>query len=268
MADPRPVRAGPEAAAELLLHPRFLLAERRAPAEPKAPRLPQIEAMPITLKYIPHDLKPCDCLQNALMRVPNLRKVSVAPTQATMMFTGDWDQLVAITNAAASVRIKSALYSPAMFSIDYVVERQSSVRAVDVAAKIPGVAKAFGGDGKLYVFGPVAQVDPRAFAPALKEEGIKFLALRSHRLRTLSYEPWEKGIRPERIRERLMKVPGVLRVDMDPVALTATVLMIRDSIKDLELVGAAEEVNVTLFPGTAEDEEPLPENPPTPTQSK
>jgi hypothetical protein len=222
----------------------------------------------VTLKYVPHDVKPCECLQNALMRVPNLKKVAVTPTEATMLFTGDWDQLVSITNAAASARIKSALYSPGFFSIDYVVERQSSVRAVDVAGKIPGVTKAFGGEGKLYIFAPIAQLDPRSIAPALKEEGIKFVALRSHRLRTLSYEAWEKGIRPERIRERLMKVPGVLRVDMDPVASTATILLIRDTVKDLELVTAAEDVNVTLFPGTAEDDEPLPENPPTPTQSK
>ena len=183
-----------------------------------------------------------------------------------MSFTGDWDQLVAITNAASSVSIKSALYSPGLFSVDYVVERQSSVKAVDVAAKLPGVAKTFGGDGKLYLFAPIAQFDPRSIAPALKEEGIKFVALRSHRLRTLSYEPWEKGIRPEKLKERLLKVPGVLRVDMDPTALTATILMIRDSIKDLELVTAAEDVSCTLFPGTAEDEE-MPENPPTPTES-
>lgn len=218
------------------------------------------------LKYIPHDAKPCECLQNALMRVPNLKRVSVTPAMASMVFTGDWDQLVAITNAAASVKIKSALYSPAMFSIDYTVEKQTTAKAAEVAAKIPGVVKAFGENGKLYVFGPVPQIDPRSFAAALKEEGFKFVALRSHRLRTLSYEPWEKGIRPERIRERLLKVPGVLRVDIDHAASTATILMIRDSIKDLELVTAAEEVSITLFPGTAEDDEPLPENPPTPTK--
>ncbi|HZL73252.1 MAG TPA: hypothetical protein VFC86_12395 [Planctomycetota bacterium] len=200
------------------------------------------------------------------MKVASLKRVSVSPTQATMQFTGDWDQLVAITNAASSVRIKSALYSPGMFSIDYVAEKATSVKITDVAAKIPGVAKAFGGDGKLYVFGPIAQVDPRTFATVLKEDGFKFVALRSHRLRTLSYEPWEKGIRPERIRERLMKVPGVLRVDIDHAATTATILLIRDTVKDLDLVAAAEEVSITLFPGTAEDDE-LPENPPTPTES-
>lgn len=223
--------------------------------------------MPVTLKYIPHDSKPCECLKNALMRVPNLKRVSVTPTQATMVFTGDWDQLVSVTNAATSVRIKSALYSPGMFSIDYVAERTTNLKAVDVAARIPGVAKAFGADGKLYVFGAISDIDPRSFAPALKEQGFKFVALRSHRLRTLSYEPWEKGIRPERIRERLMKVPGVLRVDIDHTATTATILLIRDSVKDLDLVAAAEEVSITLFPGTAEDDEPLPENPPTQTES-
>lgn len=201
------------------------------------------------------------------MRVPNLKRVSVSPTQATMNFTGDWDQLVLITNAAASVRIKSALVTPGLFTIEYTTEKQTSLKASEVAAKIAGVDKVFGGEGRIHVFGAVASVDPRAFAPALKEAGFKFVALRSHRLRTLSYEPWEKGIRPERIRERLMKVPGVLRVDMDAAASTATVLLIRDTVKDLDLVTAAEDVSVTLFPGTAEDDE-LPENPPTPTQSK
>ena len=200
------------------------------------------------------------------MRLPTLKRVAVTPTEATMLFTGDWNQLTAITSAAASVGIKSALYTPGLYSIDYTTEKQASVKVADVLAKIPGVAKVFGENGKAYVFGPIAQVDPRSFAPALKEAGFKFVALRSHRLRTLSYEPWEKGIRPEKIRERLMKVPGVLRVDMDPTASTATILMIRDSIKDLDLVAAAEEVSVTLFPGTAEDDEPLPENPPTPTK--
>lgn len=182
-----------------------------------------------------------------------------------MMFTGEWDQLILVTNAATSARIKSALYSPGFFSIDYVAEKQTSVKAADVLAKVAGVEKVFGENGKAYLFGAISRVDPREFAPALKEAGFKFVALRSHRLRTLSYEPWEKGIRPEKIRERLMKVPGVLRVDIDPVALTATVLLIRDSVKDLELVTAAEEVSVTLFPGTAEDDD-LPENPPTQTK--
>jgi hypothetical protein len=195
-----------------------------------------------------------------------VRKVTVTPTEATMLFTGDWDQLVSITNAAASARIKSALYAPGLFSVDYVVEKQSSVKVVDAGMKIPGVAKAFGGDGKLYLFGPIAHIDPRTIAPTLKEDGFRFVALRSHRLRTLSYEPWEKGIRPEQIRERLMKVPGVLRVDINAGASTATVLLIRDTVKDIDLVTAAEDVNVTLFPGKAEEDEPLPENPPTPTK--
>ncbi len=236
--------------------------------EPKAPRLPQLEALRVTLKYVPHDSKPCECLKNALMRVPNLRKVTVSPTEASMLFTGDWNQLTAITSAASAVSIKSALYTPGLFSIDYVVEKTTSVKPVEVAAKIPGVEKAFGGEGKLYLFGPTAAIDPRSIAPALKEAGLKFVALRSHRMRTLSYEPWEKGIRPERLRERLMKVPGVLRVDMDFVGSTATVLMIRDSVKDLDLVAAAEDVSCTLFPGKAEDDEPPPnQNPDTPTES-
>lgn len=230
--------------------------------------MPQIEALRITLKYVPHDTKPCDCLKNALSRLTLVRKVTVTPAEATMLFTGDWDQLVAVTNAAASVRIKSALYTPGLFSIEYTTEKQTSAKAVDVAAGIPGVAKVFGGDGKLYVFGPVNQVDPRSFAPTLKEFGFKFVALRSHRLRTLSYEPWDKATRPEKIKERLLKVPGVLRVDMDPAALTATVLMIRETVKDIDLVAAAEEVSVTLFPGKAEEDDELPVNPPTPTQSK
>jgi hypothetical protein len=184
-----------------------------------------------------------------------------------MMFSGDWSQLTAITNAAASVNIKSALYSPGLFILEYAVEKQSSVKAVDVGMKVPGMAKSFGGDGKLFLFGAVAQVDPRTFATVLKEDGLKFVALRSHRLRTLSYQPWEKGIRPEKLREQLMKVPGVLRVDLDPVDCKATVLLIRDTAKDLDLVASAEEAKFTLFPGTAEDDEPLPQNPPTPTES-
>ena len=200
------------------------------------------------------------------MRLPQLKKVVVTPTEATMLFTGDWNELPAIQNAASYARIKSALYSPGLFVVDYVIEKQTGAKILEVANNIPGVAKVFGGEGRLYVFAPVAQLDPRTIAPALKDQGFKFVSLRSHRMKTLSYETWEKGIRPERIRERLMKVPGVLRADIDPAALTVTVLMIRDTVKDLDLVTAAEDVSVTLFPGKAEEDEELPANPPTPTK--
>lgn len=230
-----------------------------AVSKSKAPgRLPQIEGLRVTLKYIPHDPKPCDCLQNALTRLSTVKHVAVSPTEATMVFTGDWDQLPAISYAASVVRIKSALVSPGFFSIDYAVEKQTSVKAQEILAKVTGVAKTFGESGKVYLFAPVAQFDPRLIATTLKDAGIKFVALRSHRLRTLSFEPWEKDFRPERIRERLMKVPGVLRVDVDPASNAVTVLLIRDSVKDLELVTAAEDVSCTLFPGKAEEEDEAP----------
>jgi len=236
--------------------------------EPKAPRVPQVEAMRVALRYIPHDVKPCDCLKIALMRVPGVTGVSVSPLEARLVFTGDWAQLASLQNAAASVRIKAALTEPAFFTVEYAAARETQSKlAADALSKIPGVVKVFPDGSKIHFFGSVHLVDPRSFATTLDAAGFKFVALRSHRLRTLSYEAWEKGIRPEKLRERLLKVPGILRADVDPAASTVTILMIKDSVKDLDLVAAAEEVSITLFPGKAEDDDPLPKHADTPTES-
>jgi len=235
---------------------------------PKAPKVPQIEGLRVALRYIPHDVKPCDCLKIALMRVPGVSGVSVSPMEARLVFSGDWAQLASLQNAAANVKIKAALTEPAFFTVEYAAARETQSKlAADALSKIPGVVKVFPDGSRVHFFGSVNAVDPRSFATTLAGAGFKFVALRSHRLRTLSYEAWEKGIRPENLRQRLLKVPGILRADIDPAASTVTILMIKDSVKDLELVSAAEEVSVTLFPGKAEDDDPLPKNPDTATES-
>ena len=205
-----------------------------------------------------------------LTRVPFVKSIGMAPTEVRMIFTGDWDQLAAIQNAAAGARTKAALIDPGLFFIEYAGETQTQAAlATEALAKIPGVKKVFNSGGKAYIFGAVNAVDPRKFAPTLKDAGFKFVALRSHRLRTLSYEPWDKTVNPVQIQNRLMKVPGVLRADVDAAASTVTVLLMRDTAKDLELVGAAEDVSITLFPGKAEEEDEAPKaEGMTPTQDK
>jgi hypothetical protein len=238
---------------------------------PKAPpRPPEIESLSIILKYIPHDSKPCECLKSMLTRVPFIKSIGMGATDVRMVFTGDWDQLIAVQNAAAAARTKAALVDPALFSIEYAGDRETqAIVASEALAKISGVKKVFTGGTRAYVFGATSAVDPRKFAPTLKDAGFKFVALRSHRLRTLSYEPWDKKVSPARIQDRLLKVPGVLRADVDAAASTVTVLLMRDTAKDLELVGAAEDVNVTLFPGRAEEDEEAPKvEGMTPTQDK
>jgi hypothetical protein len=224
--------------------------------------------MRVALRYIPHDTKPCDCLKIALMRVPGVSGVSVTPLEARLLFRGDWAQLASLQNAAAAAKIKAALTEPAFFTVEYAAGRETQSRlASEALSKIPGIVKVFPDGSKVHMFGPVNLVDPRSFATTLDAAGFRFVALRSHRLRTLSYEVWEKGIRPEKLRERLMKVPGILRADLDPAASTVTILIIKDSVKDLELVAAAEEVSITLFPGKAEDDDDPASRPGTPTES-
>ena len=60
----------------------------------------------------------------------------------------------------------------------------------------------------------------------------------------------------------------VERVDVDPGTLTLSVLMIRDTAKDLDIVAAAEDVMITVFPGKAEEEEEMPPAPPAPPAGK
>ncbi len=223
--------------------------------EPKATKA-QIENMEVFLRFLPADLKSCETIEKTLQRIPLVKKIAVTPGEAKMLFTGNWDQLIVVQNAAASAKLKGALITPAIFTVDCAPARSNpSATAAEALLKVQGVNKAFGEGGRVTVFGSVALLDPRGFETTLKEYGWKFIALRSHRLRTLSYEPWEKGIRPEKIKERLVKVPGVLRVDVDASALTVTLLVIRDTAKDLDIVAAAEDMMVTIFPGKAEEEE-------------
>jgi hypothetical protein len=231
--------------------------------DPKSPAKPQIESMEISLRFLPTDLKSCEAIEKALQKNPLIKKLAVTPGEAKMTFSGNWDQLVTVQNCAAAVKLKGCLVTPAIFTIDCSPARANpSATAAVALSKVPGANKAFGDGTRVTVFGSVALLDPRTIDTTLKEYGWKLVAVRSHRLRTLSYEPWEKGIRPERLRERLAKVPGVLRVDVDPGALTLTVLMIRDTAKDLDIVAAAEDMMVTVFPGKAEEEEPPDPAPP------
>jgi len=223
--------------------------------EPKSDKA-QIDSMDLQLRFLPTDLKSCEAIEKGLQKIALVKKVVVTPGEAKMVFTGNWDQLITVQNVAASLKLKGALITPAIFTVDCAPARSApKATAAEALMKVQGVNKAFGEGTRVTVFGSVALLDPRGFEASLKDYGWKFVALRSHRLRTLSYEAWEKGIRPESIRERLVKVPGVLRVDVDAGASTLTVLIIRDTAKDLDLVTAAEDVNVTIFPGKAEEEE-------------
>lgn len=230
--------------------------------EPKPGKPAELQAAPIVLRAILDETKPPETLKMALMKVPGAKDIKVTDTEASLLFTGSYQDLNSLLKAAASVQIKSALYDPGLFIVEFAAGRQSQQKAaMDALQKVPGVQKVFADGPKILVVGPIKHIDPRGFATALQDAGFKFVALRSHRLRTLSFEPWEKGTRPEKLRERLLKVPGMLRVDMDFAASTATVLLMRDTAKDLQLVAVAEEAGFTLFPGKAEEEEePAPES--------
>jgi hypothetical protein len=232
--------------------------------EPKQ-KPPQIESMELVLKFLPADVKACDAIEKSLQKLPMIKKLAVAPGEAKMTFTGNWDQLAVVQGAAAGAKLKGVLITPGIFVVDCAPLRQPvKATAAEALIKIQGVNKAFGEGTRITVFGSIALLDPRKFDSGLREYGWRFVALRSHRLRTLSYEAWEKGTRPEKLRDRLMKVPGVLRVDVDAGASTVTVLLMRETAKDFDLVTAAEDVGITIFPGTAEEEEEAPEPPPAP----
>ena len=232
--------------------------------EPKQ-KPPQIESMEIVLKFLPADVKSCDAIEKSLQKLPMIKKLAVAPGEAKMTFTGNWDQLAVVQGAAAGAKLKGVLITPAIFVVDCAPLRQPvKAPAAEALIKIQGVNKAYGEGTRITVFGSIALLDPRKFDAGLREYGWRMVALRSHRLRTLSYEAWEKGTRPEKLRDRLTKVPGVLRVDVDAGASTVTVLLMRETAKDFDLVTAAEDVGITIFPGTAEEEEEAPEPPPAP----
>ena len=231
--------------------------------EPKANKA-QIESMEIFLRFLPTDLKSCEAIEKSLQKIPLVKKIVVTPGEAKMVFTGNWDQLITVQNAAATAKLKGALIAPGIFTVDCAPGRANPTTPTPAEAlqKLQGVNKAFGDGMRVTVFGSVSLMDPRGFDTTLKEYGWKFVALRSHRLRTLSYEPWEKGIRPEKIKERLSKVPGVLRADVDVAASKVTLLVIRETAKDLDIVAAAEDVMVTIYPGKAEEEEESEQAPP------
>lgn len=236
--------------------------------EPKAQK-PQIESMEIQLKFFPGDLKSCEAIEKALQKIALVKKIVVTPGEAKMVFSGNWDQLVTVQNAAAAAKLKGALITPAIFTVDCAPGRANPSTATPAEAlmKVQGVNKSFGDGMRVTVFASVALTNPAQFETTLKEYGWKFVALRSHRLRTLSYEAWEKGIKPEKIKERLVKVPGVLRVDVDAGASTITLLVVRETAKDLDIVAAAEDVMVTVYPGKAEEDDE-PESPQTPPPAK
>lgn len=235
--------------------------------EPKTNK-PQIESMEIYLRFLPSDLKSCEAIEKALQRIPLVKKIVVTPGEAKMNFTGNWDQLFVVQNAPATVKLKGALITPAIFTVDCTPARSNpSLPAAEALKKVEGVNKTYGDGTRITVYGSAALTNPKNFEISLKDYGWKFVALRSHRLRTLSYEAWTKGSRPESLRECLLKVPGVLRVDVDPGASTVTVLVIRETAKDLDIATAAEDAMFTIFPGKAEEEEvpePAPPAPPAP----
>jgi hypothetical protein len=225
----------------------------------------QIENMEIFLRFFPTDLKSCESMEKALQKIALLKKIAVSPGEAKMSFTGNWDQLAVVQAAIGTAKLKGALVTPGIFTVDCAPTRANpKAGAAEALSKVQGVNKAVGEGTRITVYGSVALLDPRQFDVSLREYGWRFVALRSHRLRTLSYEPWEKGTRPEVLRERLTRVPGVLRVDLDPGALTVTVLVVRETAKDLDIVNAAEDAMFTIFPGKAEEEEESAAEPPPP----
>jgi len=226
--------------------------------DPKPAKPAELQAAPIVLRAILDETKPPETLKVALMKVPGVKDVKVTDNEASLLFTGSYLELNSLLKAAASVQIKAALYDPGLFVIEFASGKQSLPKAaMDAVQKVAGVQKIFMDGSKLMAAGPVKHLDPRGFATALQEAGFKFVALRSHRLRTLSFEAFEKGTPTEKLRDCLERIAGVLRVDMDYSASTVTVLMMPDTAKDLALAAAAEEVGFAIFPG--KEEEPPPE---------
>src|SRR5688572_7145003 len=160
--------------------------------EPKVVK-PALENAEIALRFFPTDLKSCENVEKTLQKIPLIKKLSVTPGEAKMLFTGNWDQLLIVQNAAIGAKVKAALVSPAVFTVDCAAIRSNpSLPAADALATIGGVAKTFVDVARVTVFGPIAQVSPKDFDATIREFGWKVVAIRSHRLRTLSYEPWEK----------------------------------------------------------------------------
>ena len=78
----------------------------------------QIESMEIFLRFLPTDLKSCEAIEKSLQKIPLVKKIVVTPGEAKMVFTGNWDQLVTVQNAAATARLKGALITPGIFTVD------------------------------------------------------------------------------------------------------------------------------------------------------
>jgi len=228
--------------------------------DPKPSKPAELQAAPIVLRALLDETRPPETLKMALMKVAGAKEIKVSDTEASLLFTGSYLELNSLVKAASSVQIKSVLYDPALFVIEYAAGKNAQQKAaMDALQKVPGVQKVFMDGSKIVVAGPTKHIDARGFAPALQDAGFKFVALRSHRLRTLGYEPWEKETKAEKLRDRLLRVPGMLRVDMDYSASTVTVLQMLDTVKDLGLAAAAEEVCFALYPGKEEDPPPAPE---------
>ncbi len=195
--------------------------------------------------------------------------IVVSETEVRMNFTGDWDEIFSIEYASWAIRCKAALVDPAMYAIDVASERQTSTKGlIEALEKTPGVQKVFMEAGRLFIFSRVTDTDPRVFQQVVKDSGFRWIALRSHRLRTLSYDAWEANSSPEALKQLLLKTPGVLRVDLDPKEKTISVLLIRESTKDPGLVLAAEEAGFSLYPGKAADDDDEPTLPAGGTEKK
>lgn len=212
--------------------------------------------MSVLLKFIPHEAKKCDCLEKALSKVPGVTHLVVGATEARMNYRGDWDDLCQIEYAAWRIRAKASLVEPAQCVIDFSIGRSAETkRLVEALSRVPGVLNAFIDDGQAVVIGPVAELDARKLPDVFAGAGFRYLALRSHRLRTLSYAAWDADSQIEALKGAIGGVPGVLRVDVDEAAKTISVLMMPRSARDLDLASAAAEAAFTVFPGRAKEEE-------------
>lgn len=215
----------------------------------------------MALQFVQHEHKNCDCLKKTLSKVAGVTNLVMGDSNvARMNFTGDWDELVSIEYAAWRIRCKANLIEPAMFAIDFTADKTTSTKGLmEALEKTPGVQKAFIEAGRLYVFSRMAEVDPRLYQQVIKDAGLRYVATRSHRLRSLSYEAWDGKSSLNVLKETLQKTTGVLRVDIDEKNKQVHVVLIRETSKDPQVVTAAEEACFTLYPGKAEEEdEPTP----------
>src|SRR5262245_21221155 len=127
--------------------------KKEEPAKSKA----QIENMEIHLRFFPTDLKSCEAVEKALSKVALVKKIAVAPGEARTSFTGNWDQLAAVQAVHGVVKLKEALVTPGIFTVDCAPARSNPrATAAEALMKVQGVNKSYGEGTRITVYGSVA----------------------------------------------------------------------------------------------------------------